>query len=106
VNRAAIRAFFDNIDIEVVRGVFGEAWIITHAPTGWLALRRGGGVVRWDGPESLIVPALFAERLGDLAQQLCMQSLLDQLSAEDLAKVHATGELPADLFVSPGSADD
>lgn len=106
MNRAALRAFFDGIDIELVRGVFGEEWAITHAPAGWLALRRGGGVIHWDGPESLIVPALFAERLGDLAQQLCLQSLLDQLSAEDLAKVYATGELPGDLFVSPGSADD
>jgi hypothetical protein len=106
VNRAALRAFFDGIDIEVVRGVFGEAWAITHAPAGWLAARRGGGVIHYDGPESLIVPALFAERLGDLTQQLCLQSLLDQLSAEDLAKVYATGELPGELFMSPGSADD
>jgi hypothetical protein len=104
---AAMRAFFESIDIELVRAVFGEAWAITHAPAGWLALRRGGGVIHWDGPESLIVPVLFAERLGDLAQQLCVQSLLDQLNSEDLAKVYATGELPGDLFMSsPGSADD
>ena len=89
-----------------MRGVFGEAWVITHAPAGWLAMRRGGGMIRWDGPESLIRVALFAERLGDLAQQLCMQAIVDQLSPADLAQLYDTGKLPDDLFVSPGSADD
>ncbi len=38
---------------------------------GWCALRRGGGVIYWYGPYSLIQQWARAERLGDLAGQLC-----------------------------------
>jgi hypothetical protein len=105
VNHAAIRAFLDGMDAETVREVSGREWNITHTSAGWLALRRGGGVLSWDGPDSLLRPVLFADRLGDLAEQLCAQTFLDQLSHEDMRRVYAAGAIPDDLFASPEGSE-
>jgi hypothetical protein len=98
LDRAYLRTLLDNLD--AVRCMFGDSWHIFRAEAGWCALRYGGGVIFWDGPESLILPFICAERLGDLAGQLCLQEFLAGLSGDELARVYAAGEIPEDLFSS------
>jgi hypothetical protein len=101
MNRAVLRALFDSMDVGTVRTVFGDEWQIAHAPAGWLAVRHGGGIMHEDGPESLLQAAVFAESLGDLIEQLCVQTTLYRLSPDELVHVYATGKLPDDLSCPP-----
>lgn len=100
LDRAYLRKLLDNLDIDAMRGMFGDTWHIFPAKPGWCALRYGGGVIFWQGPESLILPFICAERLGDLAEQLCIQEFLVGLSGDELARMYAAGEIPEDLFSS------
>jgi hypothetical protein len=98
LDQACRRALLDAIDLDTVRELFSDVWYILPAGTGWFALRRGGGVICWDGPESLIQHCVRAERLGDLAGQLCLQEFLAGLTKDELTRVYAAGEIPGDLF--------
>jgi hypothetical protein len=62
-----LHALLEALDISAVRELFGDTWHILPADLGWCAFRRGGGVIYWDGPQSLIQHCVCAERLGDLA---------------------------------------
>lgn len=97
-DRAYLRSLLDSLDIEAVRDMFGVTWHIVRVDPGWCALRLGGGVAYWNGPESLIQHCLRADRLGDLAGQLCVQEFLAGLTNEELARVYGAGEVPDDLF--------
>jgi hypothetical protein len=100
-----IRELRDSLDIATVERWFGDTWHIFRAAGSWCALRRGGGTVMWNGPKSLIRPVLCAERLDDLAEQMCVQALLDRLNPADLERVYATGEIPDDLFTYEEGAE-
>ena len=95
-----IRQLRDSLDLGTMERWFGDTWHVFRAAEWWCAMRRGGGTVMWNGPRSLIRPVLCAERLDDLAEQMCVQALLDQLSPADLERVYASGEIPDDLFTS------
>jgi hypothetical protein len=97
-DRCHLRALLDGLDIGTVRELFGAAWYILHAEPGWCAVRRGGGIIYWDGPQSLIQHCVRAERPGDLAGQLCVQDFLATLTVAELARVYAIGAIPDDLF--------
>jgi hypothetical protein len=71
-DHAYLRAPLDTLDIAAVREVFGGTWHIFRAGQDYCALRRGGGVIFWDGPASLLQPCVCAERPDDLARQLCL----------------------------------
>ena len=97
-DRSYLRALLDALDIGAVRELFGDAWHILQAEPGWWAIRRGGGVVYWDGPQSLILHCVCAERLGDLAGQLCLQDFLASLTDDELVRVYVAGEIPDNLY--------
>jgi hypothetical protein len=97
-DRCHLRTLLEGIDVGAVRELFGSTWYILQAEPGWCALRRGGGVIYWDGPYSLIRHCVRAERLGDLAGQLCLQEFLASLTGGELARVYAAGAIPDDLF--------
>jgi hypothetical protein len=59
-----------------VHELFGATWHVFAGGPGFCAVRRGGGLITWDGPASLILPCICAERLGDLVSQLCLQEFL------------------------------
>jgi hypothetical protein len=96
-DRSYLHALLDALDIGIMQELFGATWYILAAKPGWCALRRGGGVICWDGPQSLIQHCVRAERLGDLAGQLCLQEFLATLTEDELARVYAAGEIPGDL---------
>jgi hypothetical protein len=101
-NRPQLRIPRKQIEIDTVRATFGNDWHIFRTDEYWCAMRRGGAVLMLDdGPSSLIQFCLYASRLDDLARQLCLQEFLRRLSPGELARVHATGEIPDDLF-TPG----
>lgn len=93
-----LHALLEALDIGAVRELFGDTWHILLADAGWCAFRRGGGAIHWDGPQSLIQHCVCAERLADLAGQLCLQEFLATLTDDELARVYAAGEIPGDLF--------
>jgi hypothetical protein len=96
-DRCYLRALLDGLDIGTVRELFGATWYILQAEPGWCAVRRGDGVIYWDGPQSLIQHCVHAERLGELAGQLCVQEFLATLTSDELARVYAVGQIPDDL---------
>lgn len=92
---AWFRELIEQLTLSDVRELFSEYWILFHSGERWCAIRRGGGEVAWDGPQSMILPALHAARLADLAMQLCVQTILRQLTDDELAHVWTAGEMPA-----------
>jgi hypothetical protein len=101
--RAYIRA---HTTVEIVRKCYGDAWHIFPSEEGWTAIRRGGGIFVWAGPQSLIRHCLWSEHLDDLASQLSLQSFLDKLGSDELALVYNSGEIPGDLFLAYVSGDE
>ena len=54
-----------------------------------------GGPIRLDGPESLLLRAVSACGLTELAEKLCVQDRLDRLDSQELAAVYRDMALPA-----------
>ena len=79
------------LDLEVVRVTFPN-WRVYHISGIWHAFRSG--VAMQDGPRSLLRCHLHAATLLDLAERLCMQSYLDDLSDQELAEVWQRVRLP------------
>jgi hypothetical protein len=84
-------AAFGGITLTMVRESFAQ-WRIFGRPGQWWAVR--GGPLALSGPESLLLRAITARDLTELAERLCLQHRLDQLDAQELAAVHRDMALP------------
>ena len=83
-----------DITVQGLRATFPE-WRIFRSGDRWWAMR--GGLVRWEGPESLLRRVITAPDLTGLAQRLCLQEQLDGLDAAALAAVYRDLKLPGAL---------
>ena len=79
------------LGLEAVRATFPD-WRLYRISGSWHAFR--GGVVMLDGPSSLLRRHLRADTLLDLAERLCLQAYLDDLSDQELAEVWQRMRLP------------
>jgi hypothetical protein len=79
------------LDLEAVRATFPD-WRLYHISGNWHAFRSG--VAMLDGPWSLLPRHLHAATLPDLAERLCLQAHLDDLSDQELAEVWQQMKLP------------
>lgn len=79
------------ITVGMLRATFPE-WRIFGDSGSWWAVR--GGLVRLEGPQSLLRRVITACDLTALAERLCLQEYLDRLSPEELAAVYRDMALP------------
>jgi hypothetical protein len=79
------------LDLDTLRAVFPD-WHISGSPGSWFAVR--GGLVAHDGPRSLLHSYLTASTLLELAEQLCLQEYLGDLSDQELTGVWQRIKLP------------
>jgi hypothetical protein len=79
------------ITAEGLRETFPQ-WRIFRSRGNWWAAR--GGLVRWEGPESLRRRVITAPDLAGLAERLCLQEHLDGLDEAALAAIYRDMSLP------------
>ncbi len=86
------------LTLAVVREAF-DHWRITDTDNGLLLALRGGPVVN-AGPQSLIVPCVFASSLEDLTDKLSLQEWFRRMTADELDLVwrHGSGALTDPLI--------
>lgn len=84
-------AAFGGITLTMLGESFPQ-WRIFGQAGQWWAVR--GGPCALGGPESLLLRAITARDLTELAERLCLQHRLDQLDPQERAAVHRDMALP------------
>ena len=79
------------LDLASLRATFPD-WRFYRMSGNWHAFRSGLAML--DGPRSLLRCHLHAATLPDLAERLCLQTYLDDLSDQELAEVWQRVKLP------------
>jgi len=85
-------AVLAEITLEELREVFPQWHVFGRSGVCW-AMR--GGLVAWDGPQSLIQHVHTASHPIALAEKLCLQEYLDRLDSQELEAVWRHMALPA-----------